>query len=121
VGISHDLPLLRVSKPTTPQAPLTSYTEALARAAALAGSTKLWLAEPLASAAGLGWVNLFAEQGAEARRKLQEAMVPVHCRASLRCGHDDDLNTSSALAVLFDLARPLPSLARQCWSGETTH
>ena len=41
------------------------------------------------------------------------------CRQRFVAAMDDDLNTASALAVLFELARPLRALANRLRSGET--
>jgi cysteinyl-tRNA synthetase len=60
--------------------------------------------------AALGWG---AEPTAEASGVLPEA------RGRFAAAMDDDLNTSAAVAVLFELARPLRALANRLERGET--
>ena len=56
--------------------------------------------------AALGWSALAADIQSEARQRFQAAM-------------DYDLNTAAALAVLFELARPLKALANRLERGYT--
>ncbi|MEA5443287.1 cysteine--tRNA ligase [Cyanobium gracile] len=60
--------------------------------------------------AALGWGT---ESAAEASEALTEA------RGRFAAAMDDDLNTSAAVAVLFELARPLRALANRLERGDT--
>ncbi len=67
----------------------------------------------------LGWPKLnsnSAEVVGPINSKLSETLNELNQRFSIAM--DDDLNTSSALAVLFDLAKPLRSIANQLDRGE---
>ncbi|MCP9931927.1 cysteine--tRNA ligase [Cyanobium sp. AMD-g] len=84
-------------------------------------------AEALAAAA-TGWKGLDAALGlgerhgtalgwgAEPAAEGSEALIEV--RGRFAAAMDDDLNTSAAVAVLFELARPLRALANRLERGE---
>jgi len=84
-------------------------------------------------AAATGWKGLNAALAlGSAGGTNQEAITPAHpasdpaglsaegadARARFAAAMDDDLNTSAALAVLFDLARPLRGLANRLERGD---
>jgi len=102
--------------------PLDFTTEALAAAAAgwqgLNQALGLGLKPSLQAL--LAWDGeSVAEQGAEQEEAAKEADgALLSCRAAFVAAMDDDLNTSAALAVLFDLARPLRALARRLERGD---
>ena len=85
-------------------------------------------AEALAAAA-TGWKGLDAALGLGERHGAalgwdsSPAAEPTEALAEARgrfaAAMDDDLNTSAAVAVLFDLARPLRALANRLERGET--
>jgi cysteinyl-tRNA synthetase len=63
--------------------------------------------------AALGWQPSNADQTADGSAELEKA------RARFAAAMDDDLNSSAALAELFELAAPLKALANRLRSGET--
>ena len=63
--------------------------------------------------AALGWQPSNADQIADGSAELEKA------RARFAAAMDDDLNSSAALAELFELAAPLKALANRLRSGET--
>ncbi|MEB3264405.1 MAG: cysteine--tRNA ligase [Synechococcus sp.] len=69
--------------------------------------------------ASLGWSaeGAQAQQPEEQAQSLPEALEEA--RSRFMAAMDDDLNTSAALAVLFELARPLRGLANRLERGET--
>jgi cysteinyl-tRNA synthetase len=90
--------------------PLDFTAEALAAAATgwKGLDAALGLGERHGSA--LGW-------GAESAAEDSEALIEA--RGRFAAAMDDDLNTSAAVAVLFELARPLRALANRLERGET--
>jgi len=82
-------------------------------------------------AAATGWKGLNAAlgltapgpRGSELRRELapsvEESPDLADARRRFTAAMDDDLNTSAALAVLFELARPLRALANRIERGDT--
>ena len=80
---------------------------------ALAAAATGW--QGLAAALGLG-VQLGWPATGEAEGTDPDL---VDTRDRFIAAMDDDLNTAAALAVLFDLARPLRSLARRLERGDT--
>ncbi len=79
-------------------------------------------AEALAAAAS-GWKGLDAALGLGGRHGAAlgwghaAAASPAAARERFAAAMDDDLNTSAALAVLFELARPLRALANRLERG----
>ena len=78
-------------------------------------------------AAATGWKGLNAALGlaADSQAAAAPAVTPAAgasltpaARARFVAAMDDDLNTSAALAVLFDLARPLRALANRLERGD---
>ncbi|MCP9934880.1 cysteine--tRNA ligase [Cyanobium sp. Candia 9D4] len=69
------------------------------------GAALGWATAPAAASAAVSAADIGAEL-ARARERFAAAM-------------DDDLNTSAALAVLFELARPLRALANRLERGDT--
>ncbi len=80
--------------------------------------------------AALGLGNSYAEtlNWPECKPLPQEVIQPAHSSTLEQCSEirqhfidalDDDLNSSGAIAVLFDLARPLRSLANRLERGDT--
>jgi cysteinyl-tRNA synthetase len=63
--------------------------------------------------AALGW------GGDPAMASLEHSEVLAEARGRFAAAMDDDLNTSAAVAVLFELARPLRALANRLERGET--
>ena len=80
---------------------------------------------PALEAAATGWKGLNAALGlaasAEAAPASDAADLPsdlAEARHRLAAAMDDDLNTSAALAVLFELAKPLRALANRIERGD---
>ena len=72
-------------------------------------------------AAATGWKGLNAALAlsAKARAAASELPAPLaEARQRFAAAMDDDLNTSAALAVLFELAKPLRSLANRLERGD---
>jgi len=80
---------------------------------ALAAASTGWqgLAAALGLGVQLGWPATGETEGSDPDL--------VDTRDRFIAAMDDDLNTAAALAVLFDLARPLRSLARRLERGDT--
>jgi len=80
---------------------------------ALAAAATGWqgLAAALGLGVQLGWPATGEDEGTDPDL--------VDTRDRFVAAMDDDLNTAAALAVLFDLARPLRSLARRLERGDT--
>ncbi|MCP9917503.1 cysteine--tRNA ligase [Cyanobium sp. ATX 6F1] len=91
--------------------PLDFSAEALEAAAT--GWRGLGAALAVGGAAALGW-----EAGPEAEPDPEPSPELARQRDAFIAALDDDLNSSSALAVLFELARPLRSLAHRLEHGE---
>ena len=74
-------------------------------------------------AAATGWKGLNAALGlAAATSSPDPGATPelAAARARFAAAMDDDLNTSAALAVLFELAKPLRALANRLERGDTS-
>jgi cysteinyl-tRNA synthetase len=77
-------------------------------------------------AAATGWKGLNAalglagEIGAASNRATELPSALVAARERFAAAMDDDLNTSAALAVLFELAKPLRSLANRLERGDAS-
>ena len=74
-------------------------------------------------AAATGWKGLNAALGlAAATSSADPGATPefAAARARVAAAMDDDLNTSAALAVLFELAKPLRALANRLERGDTS-
>lgn len=80
--------------------------------------------------AALGVGNIYSEtlNWPECKPLPQEVIQPAHSSTLEQCSEirqhfidalDDDLNSSGAIAVLFDLARPLRALANRLERGDT--
>ncbi len=94
--------------------PLDFTGEALAAAATGWKGLEAALGLGQRHGAALGWgAAAAAETGPEPGEELAGA------RERFAAAMDDDLNTSAALAVLFELARPLRALANRLERGET--
>ncbi|MCP9849767.1 cysteine--tRNA ligase [Cyanobium sp. Morenito 9A2] len=81
--------------------------------AAATGWRGLGAALAVGGAAAVGW-----EAGPEAEPNFEPSPELARQRDAFVAALDDDLNSSSALAVLFELARPLRSLANRLERGE---
>ena len=80
---------------------------------------------PALEAAATGWKGLNAALGLAANAKAAPASDAADLPSDLAEAHqrfaaamDDDLNTSAALAVLFELAKPLRALANRIERGD---
>ncbi len=72
-------------------------------------------------AAATGWKGLNAALGLATASAAPGAPPELaHARERFVAAMDDDLNTSAALAVLFELAKPLRALANRLERGDTT-
>lgn len=81
------------------------------------------------AAAATGWKGLDAALGLGERHGVvlawgttpaaEASEALIEARGRFAAAMDDDLNTSAALAVLFDLARPLRALANRLERGDT--
>ncbi|MCP9890690.1 cysteine--tRNA ligase [Cyanobium sp. Aljojuca 7D2] len=77
-------------------------------------------------AAATGWKGLNAALGLAATATATATAAPgatpelAAARARFTAAMDDDLNTSAALAVLFELAKPLRALANRLERGDTS-
>ncbi len=77
-------------------------------------------------AAATGWKGLNAalglagEIGAASNRATELASALAAARERFAAAMNDDLNTSAALAVLFELAKPLRSLANRLERGDAS-
>ena len=83
---------------------------------ALAAAASGW--QGLAAALGLGSQLGWPASGDDATGEADSAADLAASRGRFIAAMDDDLNTAAALAVLFDLARPLRSLARRLTRGD---
>ncbi|MEX0588964.1 MAG: cysteine--tRNA ligase, partial [Cyanobium sp.] len=71
-------------------------------------------------AAATGWKGLNAALGLAASTPSTDADPLPSARERFVAAMDDDLNTSAALAVLFELAKPLRSLANRLERGDAS-
>ncbi|MCP9881260.1 cysteine--tRNA ligase [Cyanobium sp. Alchichica 3B3-8F6] len=73
-------------------------------------------------AAATGWKGLNAALGLASTASAAPGATPelAAARARFTAAMDDDLNTSAALAVLFELAKPLRALANRLERGDTS-
>ncbi len=89
--------------------------------AAASGWSGLEAALSVGEAAGLGWQHpqQHNPQALEPQTAAPEPLEPLlaGARARFIAAMDDDLNTAAALGELFELARPLRSLANRLRSG----
>jgi cysteinyl-tRNA synthetase len=73
---------------------------------------------PALEAAATGWKGLNAALGLAANAEATPASDLAEARQRFAAAMDDDLNTSAALAVLFELAKPLRALANRIERGD---
>jgi cysteinyl-tRNA synthetase len=99
--------------------PLDFTGEALAAAATGWKGLEAALALGERHGPALGWGATPPGAGSGGVAQPEASKELTHARGRFAAAMDDDLNTSAALAVLFELARPLRALANRLERGET--